>query len=68
MYRHCKDEKEIALLTRPNNLTQCEIYLVNVIIKIKFRVQKYSQGFSRFGTDYKGLTKFILLDRNVSVF
>jgi hypothetical protein len=42
-------------------------YLVNVIIEMKFRIQKYFQVFSRFGTDYKVLTRFILVDQYVSV-
>jgi hypothetical protein len=32
-------------------------------MEMKFRCQKYFQVFNIFGTGYRGLTKFILIDK-----
>jgi hypothetical protein len=38
--------------------------IVDIVIKIKFSFQKYSQVFDRVSTVYSMLTKFILIDLN----
>jgi hypothetical protein len=37
-------------------------HIVDMIMEIKFRIQKYSQVFSTADTDYEGLAKFMLVD------
>jgi hypothetical protein len=39
--------------------------IVDVDMKIKFSVNKYSQVFIRVGPGYGGLAKFIIIDQSV---
>jgi hypothetical protein len=39
--------------------------MVDMIMKMKFRIKKYSQVFNRVGPGYRGLTKFIIIDQYV---
>jgi hypothetical protein len=41
--------------------------MVDVIMKLKFRIKKYSQVFNRIGPGYGGLTKFVIIDQYVGV-
>jgi hypothetical protein len=39
--------------------------MVDVVMKMKFSINKYFQAFNRVGSDYGGLTKFIIIDQFV---
>jgi hypothetical protein len=39
--------------------------MVDVVMKMKFSINKYSQVFNRVGPGYRGLTKFIIVDQYV---
>jgi hypothetical protein len=39
--------------------------MVDVFMRMKFRIKKYYQVFNRIGLGYGGLTKFIIIDQNV---
>jgi hypothetical protein len=39
--------------------------MVDMVMKVKFRIKKYSQVFNRIGPGYGGLTKFIIIDQCV---
>jgi hypothetical protein len=50
---HSRDEKvKVMLRTRPNSLMQREKSMVDVVMKMKFRMNKYSQVFNRVGPGY----------------
>jgi hypothetical protein len=40
-------------------------YKIDMIMKIKLRIEKYSQVFIRVSTGYSGLKNVILVDQNV---
>jgi hypothetical protein len=39
--------------------------MVDVVMKLKFRIGKCSQVFNIIGSGYRGLTKFIIIDQYV---
>jgi hypothetical protein len=39
--------------------------MADVVMKIKFSINKYSQVFNRVGPGYGGLAKFIVIDQYV---
>jgi hypothetical protein len=39
--------------------------MVDVVIKMKFNINKYSEVFNRVGPGYGGLAKFIIIDQYV---
>jgi hypothetical protein len=39
--------------------------MVDMVMKMKFRIKKYSHVFNRIGPGYGGLTKFIIIDQYV---
>jgi hypothetical protein len=46
--------------------TTLKKYVVNMIVKSKFGISKYSQVFNGVGTSYSGLTEFIIIDQCIS--
>jgi hypothetical protein len=39
--------------------------MIDVVMEMKFSISKYSQVFYRLGSEYGGLTKYIILDQYV---
>jgi hypothetical protein len=39
--------------------------IIDVVMEIKFSVNKHSQAFYRIGPSYRGLAKFIIIDQHV---
>jgi hypothetical protein len=39
--------------------------VVNIVMEIKFSINKYSQVFYRVGLGYRGLAKFIIIDKYI---
>jgi hypothetical protein len=57
---------KVMLLTTPNNLIQREKFMVDVVIKMKISINKYSQVFNRVVSGYGEMTKFIIIDQRGS--
>jgi hypothetical protein len=46
-------------------MVQTEKIMVDVVMKMKFSINKYSQLFNRAGPGYRGMAKFIITDQHV---
>jgi hypothetical protein len=56
-------EEKGKVIYSPNKTKQLDTlrkYVVNMIMKVQFRINKHTQVFNRVGMGYGGMTKFVL--------